>query len=299
MDNQKTLQELWVLPRNMKTLPYKFHGRALYSSDKLKLKFFEAMLKTDWGKYHAKNFQRLIKQNYIVPTLMVHGIRNFLKRKFKSEDKIEGRDWTKDVQGVYSSEHEKVFVFIDNESSWYGHASNKILVKTTLHETMHLSAAKNNAGFLRVMKPTLEKFYEEYYKDIFSCRKVDVTKIIQAMHKGEGRFSKNLHNNFMKAVVDATQNETKLDEATYEEIMRDLYFITGYFPWSPELLARYYPRYYHMFGPINRAYRKTFGEKNVYTSPAQELWALSEVAAVMVELLPTDRRVANLLSNIK
>jgi len=44
---------------------------------------------------------------------------------------------------------------------------------------------------------------------------------------------------------------------------------------------------------------ETFGERNKYTSPAQELWALSEVAAVMVELLPVDRRVSAILTNIK
>ena len=122
MDEQKTLQELWVLPRNMEPLPFKFHGKVLYSSDKLKLKFFEAMLKTKWGKYHAKNLQRLIQKDYIVPALMVKGIRDFLKRKFVSED------WTKAVQGVFSSQLDKVIVFIDNNSTWVGLSSNKALV---------------------------------------------------------------------------------------------------------------------------------------------------------------------------
>lgn len=293
MDDQKTLQELWVLPRNMEPLPFKFHGRVLYSSDKLKLKFFEAMLSTEWGKYHAKNLKRLIQKNYIVPALMVKGILNFLKRKFVTED------WTKQVQGVFSSELDKVVVFIDNESSWMGHASNKVLVKTTLHETMHLSAEKNLAGFFKVMKPTFEQFYGEYYKDVFSCKQIDTTKILQAMYKMEGRFSKDIHRRLIEAVVEATKKETTLDDGAYEEIMKDLYMITGTFPLSPNLLMRYYPRYYHMFGPLNRAYMKVFKERNVYTSPVQELWALSEVAAVMVELSPVDRRVANLLSNIK
>ena len=103
----------------------------------------------------------------------------------------------------------------------------------------------------------------------------------------------------MTAVLNATKNETNLDEEKYTEIAQDLFFITRYFPLSPALLMRYYPRYYHMFAPLNRAYLHTFGKKNEYTTPAQELWALSEVAAVMVEILPTDIRVANLLSNIK
>ncbi len=293
MDNQQTLQELWALPVNMKPLPFKFHGRTLYSSDKLKLKFFEAILATDWGKFHAKNLQRLVQKDYIVPTLMDKGILSFLVKKFIS------RDWSKSVQGLYSPDLDKVLVFIDNNSTWMGLSSNKTLVKTTLHETMHLSASKNKAGFFKVMKPTFEKYYSGYYQDIFSCPKIDVTKILQAMYKMEGKFTKNLHRTLMTAITDSTRSETKLDEGEYEDILKDLYLIIGNFPWSPNLLIRYYPRYYHIFGPLNKAYMNTFRERNSYTSPAQELWALSEVAAVMVELLPVDRRVANLLSNIK
>ena len=68
---------------------------------------------------------------------------------------------------------------------------------------------------------------------------------------------------------------------------------------APNLLMRYYGKYYHIFGPLNKAYMQTFKERNSYTSPAQELWAISEVTAVMVELLPVDQRVSKLLTNIK
>lgn len=289
----KTLQELWALPVNMKELPFDFYGNKLYSSDKLKLKFFEAVLATEWGKYHAKNLQRLVQQNYIVPVIMNKGILGFLSKKFLS------RDWSKNVQGLYSGELEKVLVFIDNNSSWMGLSSNKELVKTTLHECMHLSASKNKNGFFKIMKPTFQKYYGSYFKDIFSCSQIDISKTLNSLMNMEGRFSISLHNNYMTNLKIATEKTTTLDSSEYTDIFQDIFNVTRIFPISPNLIMRYYPRYYHILGPLNTAYMNTFGERNSYTSPVQELWAISEVAAVMVELLPVDRRVSSILSNIK
>jgi hypothetical protein len=126
MEEYKTIQELWALPTEMKQLPFDFHGYKLYSSDKLKLKFFEAVLATDWGKYHAKNIKRLLDRQYVVPAFMDKSILGFLSKRFK-------KDWTKNVQGLYSGELNKVIIFIDNNSNWLGLSSNKNLVKTTLH----------------------------------------------------------------------------------------------------------------------------------------------------------------------
>jgi hypothetical protein len=290
---QQTLQELWALPRNMEPLPYDFHGKKLYSSDKLKLKFFEAVLATEWGKYHAQNLKRLVQDGYIVPALMTKNLIGFLAKKFLS------KDWSKNVQGLYSSDLDKVLVFIDNNSTWMGLSSNKTLVKTTLHETMHLSASKNKPGFFKVMKTTFEKYYGSYYEDIFSCDSINTDQILKVMYKLEGIWSPSLHKQLIDAIVKAVKPTTDLSDEEYEHILQDVFTATRVLPTNPNLIMRFYPRYYHLFGPLNKAYLETFKERNSYTSPVQELWALSEVAAVMVELLPVDRRVSKLLSNIK
>ncbi len=293
MNEQQTLQELWALPVNMKPLPYDFFGKKLYSSDKLKLKFFEAILSTPWGKHHAKNLQRLVQKNYIVPVIMTKGLLGFLSKKFLT------KDWTKNLVGVYYPDLDKVFVFIDNSSTWMGLSSNKTLVKTTLHETMHLSAIKNKSGFFKVMQKTLKKYYENYYKEIFSCKKLNMDKVIKIMLQNEGEFYPSKHNKFIKALTEAVEPVTTMDEDAFLDRMQDINMVTRSFPISPQLIMRYYPRFYHLFGPLNTAYMQTFGERNKYTTPVQELWSLSEVASVMVELLPVDRRVSMLLSNIK
>jgi hypothetical protein len=289
---EQTIQELWALPINMKELPYDFHGYKLFTSDKLKLKFFEAILATSWGKYHAKNVNRLLKTGNIVPVIMNKGIISFLAKKFFS------MDWSKEVQGLYSGELNKVLVFIDNNSNWMGVSSNKNIVKTTLHECMHLSANSNMNGFMKIMKPTFQTYYSSYYADIFSCENVNADKIVKTMVKLEGIFNSTLQSKLIKEIMDAT-SKSKLDKEEYENILKDLFTITRNFPLNPNLIMRYYSKYYHIFGPLNTAYMKTFKERNSYTSPVQELWALSEVAAVMVELLPVDPRVAKVLSNIK
>jgi hypothetical protein len=294
MEDKKTLNELWALPINMKELPFDFHGYKLYSSDKLKLKFFEAVLATPWGKHHAKNFQKLLKTNNIVPVLMEKNIRGFLAKKFLS------RDWTKNVAGLYSSELGKVLVFIDNNSSWLGLSSNKELVKTTLHELMHLSASSNMVGFFKIMKPTFEQYYGNYYGDIFSCKNnPPMNNVLKALYRLEGVFSTSLHKKYMEALLDDVKPASSLQNEEFNYLFQDIYTVTRQFPLAPNLLMRFYPRYYHIFGPLNDTYVKTFGERNSYTSPAQELWALSEVASVMVELLPVDGRVSKVLANIK
>jgi hypothetical protein len=293
MEEYKTLQELWALPVNMKPLPYDFYGHQLYSSEKLKLKFFEAILATQWGKYHAKNLYRLIQRDFIVPAIMNKGILSFLAKKFLSVD------WSKAVQGLYDSRLKKVIVFIDNSSTWMGLSSNKILVKTTLHECMHLAANSNENGFFKIMKPTFTQYYGGYFSDIFSCEKINIEKVLKQLLKIEGVFSQPLHKKYMAALRDATENETSLDEMQYDNIFGDIFTMTRIFPLSPNLIMRYYPKYYHILSPLNKAYINTFNERNSYTTPVQELWVLSEVASVMSELLPVDRRVSNLLSNIK
>jgi len=290
---QQTIQELWALPYNMEPLPFDFHGKKLYSSDKLKLKFFEAVLATPWGKFHAKNIKRLVQTGNIVPALMDKGIASFLAKKFLS------KDWSKNVQGLYSGELGKVIIFIDNNSNWLGVSSNKDLVKTTLHECMHLSAQDNMNGFMKIMTPTFMKYYSSYFDDIFSCKGFNASTVIKALKPMEGIFSTNLHKKYMNALWDEVGKTTSLDEEEADDLMKDIFMITRNFPTNPNLLMRYYGKYYHIFGPLNKAYMQTFRERNSYTSPAQELWALSEVAAVMVELVPVDQRVAKVLSNIK
>jgi len=293
MEENITLQELWALPINMEPLDYDFFGYKLYSSDKLKLKFFEAVLTTPWGKYHAKNIQRLVKQNKIVPVIMNKNIGGFLIKKFLT------KDWTKNVQGLFNPTLNKVIVFIDNNSSWLGLSSNKELVKTTLHECMHLSASDNMKGFFKIMELTFKKYYGGYFSDIFECQNIKVNKILKALYDMEGKYSQSLHNAYMKNLQDATRSKSNLDEDEYNNIFSDVFMISKAFPTNPNLLMRYYSRFYHIFGPLNTAYMKTFGERNSYTSPSQEIWALSEVASVMVELSPVDQRVSKVLSNIK
>lgn len=294
MDEQNNLNELWVLPINMTKLKFDFNGYELFSSDKLKLKFFEGVIATEWGKRHSKNLLRLIKADKIVPALMSKKIRTFLSKKLFSND------WTKDVLGVFDPHKKHVIIFIDNGSSWAGLSSNKELAKTSLHECMHLSAESNKAGFFKIMKPTLHKFYGDYFRNIFSCKgtpKLD--KTLQALYKLDGYFSLTLHKRYMTALKNETQPFSTLDTKEYDSIFSDIFMVTRNFPLAPNLLVKFYPRFYHIFAPLNDAYISTFGERNKYTSPSQELWAISEVAAVMVELLPTDIRVSKILDNIK
>lgn len=293
MEDKQTIQELWALPIKMEDTSYDFYGHKLYSSDKLKLKFFEAVLATDWGKFHAKNIQRLMKQEYIVPVIMNKGILGYLAKKFIL------KNWTNNVQGLFSPNLNKVLVFIDNNSNWFGVSSNDHLVKTTLHECMHLSASRNINGFFKIMKPTFEKYYGTYFSDIFQCKTINATNIVKTLLKMEGWYSNNIQKNYMNTVREATEKTSKLDNNEYNEIFQDLFTVTKVLPLSPNLLLRFYPRYFHIFRPLDTAYTKTFGERNKYTTVAQELWAFSEVASVMVELLPTDGRVAKVLSNIK
>ena len=62
--------------------------------------------------------------------------------------------------------------------------------------------------------------------------------------------------------------------------------------------AKSYKKWGSIFTELNNSYIQTFGKRNTYTSPFQELVSVSEVACVMAEMKSTDPRVKSILKLI-
>jgi hypothetical protein len=292
----ENIHELFAPPVGLKLVNV-IDGMKLYSSAKLMKNFLLAFEKSSRGSDKVKIIKALMSKGLIVPCFKSKGVFPFLKYK------IFGDQQSKAILGMYHLETKKVYILIDNSSTIFGTSSNDELISTTLHETMHLAAGRNMKGFLKVMMPTLRTFYSEAFTQIFSLKSVPkIDKIIYHLALYES--SKNLNVNkqlttYYHLLYDTFNNSTNLDETQFRLKIQNYIVSMKIFFVSFSSFVRSYRKWQSIFIELNHAYEKTFGKRNIYTSPFQELVSVSEVACVMAEMKSKDQRVNSILKILK
>lgn len=290
------IQEFFAPPVGLKLVDV-VDGMKLYSSSKLMKNFLLAFKKSSRGSDKVKIIEKLMKKGFIVPCFRSKGVFNFLKYK------MFGDNESKSILGMYHIENKRVYILIDNNSTIFGTSSNDEMVSTTLHETMHLAAGKNMKGFLKVMMPTLRKYYGEAFTLIFSLKSVpNIDKIIH--HLASYEDSKNRPVNkqlseYYYLLYDTFKNSTKLEERDFRLKLQNYIVAMKIFFVSFSTFVRSYRKWQSIFIELNHAYEKTFGKRNIYTSPFQELVSVSEVACVMAEMRSKDPRVNSILKMLR
>jgi len=290
------IQELFAPPVGLKLVDT-VDGMKLYSSTKLMKNFLLAFKKSSRGSDKVKIIEKLMKKGFIVPCFRSKGVFNFLKYK------MFGDNDSKSILGMYHIENKRVYILIDNNSTIFGTSSNDEMVSTTLHETMHLAAGKNMKGFLKVMMPTLRKYYGEAFTLIFSLKSVpNIDKVIH--HLASYEDSKNRPVNkqlseYYHLLYDTFKSSTKLEEKDFRLKLQNYIVAMKIFFVSFSTFVRSYRKWQSIFIELNHAYEKTFGKRNIYTSPFQELVSVSEVACVMAEMRSKDTRVNSILKILR
>jgi len=290
------IQELFAPPVGLKLVDT-VDGMKLYSSTKLMKNFLLAFKKSSRGSDKVKIIEKLMKKGFIVPCFRSKGVFNFLKYK------MFGDNDSKSILGMYHIENKRVYILIDNNSTIFGTSSNDEMVSTTLHETMHLAAGKNMKGFLKVMMPTLRKYYGEAFTLIFSLNSVpNIDKVIH--HLASYEDSKNRPVNkqlseYYHLLYDTFKSSTKLEEKDFRLKLQNYIVAMKIFFVSFSTFVRSYRKWQSIFIELNHAYEKTFGKRNIYTSPFQELVSVSEVACVMAEMRSKDTRVNSILKILR
>ena len=288
----ENIQELFAPPIGLKLVDV-VDGMKLYSSAKLMKKFLLAFEKSSRGSDKVDIIDKLMKKGLIIPCFRSKGMLKFLKHKmFGSQD-------SKAIMGMYHLENKRVYVLIDNNATIFGTSSNDLLVSTTLHEAMHLAAGRNMKTFLKVMMPTLRKYYSEAFKQIFALKSVpDIDKIIYHLASYENPKKINTNKKlteYYNLLYDTFKPQTKLEEKPFRLQLQNYIVSMKIFFVSFPTFVRSYRKWQGIFMELNHAYEKTFGKRNTYTSPFQELVSVSEVACVMAEMKSNDPRVKSIL----
>lgn len=291
----ENLNELFAPPVGLKLVDV-VDGMKLYSSAKMFKKFLLAFEKSSRGKDKVQLIDNMMKKGMLVPCFKSKGIFKFLKHKaFGSAD-------SKSIMGMYHLESKRVYVIIDNNSTVFGTSSNDELVSTTLHELMHLSAGKNMKGFLKVMMPTFRQYYSEAFAQIFSLKSVpNIDNIIYHIATYEDPRKVNTNKKlteYYNLLYDTFVNHTQLDGKAFRLQLQNYIVSMKIFIVSFSSFVRSYRKWGSIFTELNNSYVKTFGKRNTYTTPFQELISVSEVACVMAEMRSTDARVKSILKLI-
>jgi hypothetical protein len=290
------IQEFFAPPVGLKLVDV-VDGMKLYSSAKLMKNFLLAFKKSSRGSDKVKIIEKLMKKGLIVPCFRSKGVFNFLKYKmFGSQD-------SKSILGMYHIENKRVYILIDNNSTIFGTSSNDEMVSTTLHESMHLAAGRNMKGFLKVMMPTLRKYYGEAFSLIFSLKSIpNLDKIIHHLSLYESSKNQNVNkqlSEYYHLLYDTFKSSTKLEERDFRLKLQNYIVAMKIFFVSFSSFVRSYRKWQSIFIELNHAYEKTFGKRNTYTSPFQELVSVSEVACVMAEMRSKDSRVSSILKILR
>ncbi|MFW9871847.1 MAG: hypothetical protein ACFFG0_02010 [Candidatus Thorarchaeota archaeon] len=287
------IQELFSAPTGLEA-EITISGTTFYSSKRLKDNFIVAFGKSSKGKHVYPEISNLIKKGLVIPCYKSKNLLSFIKNKLtQSPDKY--------ILAFYNIDERKVIVLIDNNISLFGTSSNNSLASTTLHECMHLVAGSNISKFVQTFKSYLIKYYSTFFEDYLSLKEVskkDIENVIIYLAKYEKRGPKYANRdlaNYFRFLYENFKTSTMLDERTLQVRLTNYIVAAKLFIVNPQTLFKSSSKFEMIFTSLNRAYQKSFGKSNKYTTPIQEVISLSEVACVLSEMRPKDPIIKKLL----
>lgn len=291
MDNNKDIQqELFALPIGNKVVA-KVEGTKLYSNDKLKEKYVKALEDRNETKKVSKEFKRLVKEGKIVPCWLNKGILRFIAYK------IFAPFSTKGVLGFFHPESGKFYIIIDNNMT-AGISSNTMLAKLTLHESMHMLAHKRPGGFIRLFSDELDKWFYNYFIEIFDLDTTKMPKNFSTIKPTKFLFQNveikmNIDNTvfkkYRKMVSDLCKPYTKLEEDEFEKRLSELTMLPRIYYGNLDSFMQLTKRYKYMIDPMYNSYSTSFGIKGLSTLCIQELMYPSEIVCIIAESKPSNK----------
>ena len=293
---EEYLKELFATPTGLEPA-YETSGMTFYSSPKLKQNFILAFEKSSKGKHVAAEVKRLIEKDIIVPCYKSKNLFGFIKRKFsQNPDKY--------ILAFFVIEDQKVIVLVENSSTIFGTSSNNELASNTMHECMHLASSRNLSKFIQIFLPHLNAYYSEFFMDYLDLKskepkKVnDIIRYMVQFEKNGPMYANSKLAEFYRVIENSLITSSNLEANEFKIRLTNLIVASKLFILSMPTLIKNARRYSMVFTSLNRAYLKTFGKKNTYTFPIQEMISLSEVACVLAEMKPKDSSIKKLFQII-
>ncbi len=287
--NQQLQQELYALPIRLKQVAIIDNTLKLYSSKSLKKKYVKSLAKVGLTKPIKEKIEELVDKEIINPVWMNKGLLRL------TTFKIFAPSGLKLTMGFFTPDLGKIYILIDNNIR-LGYVSDNQLAFLTLHESMHLAAAKMKRQYLSHFKEEFDLFYSNLFKEIFSIpdkHKFDPSQIIDFMfRKFEMRSNFNFKSEkdgYKKVIYSCVRKHSTLKDDQFTVMVHKyLFLIESYFK-NINYFLKIIKYHKDILVPIYNSYSKSFNRTHLKTLCIQELFFPSEVIAVKSESVPDAR----------
>jgi len=286
--NEQYLEELFALPFNTYQVA-NLDGMKIYSSDTLKRKYVEAMREMDKTKPIAEAIDKLVDKSTILPAWLNKGIFRLIFFK------IFAPPGSQNVLGFYTSQHDQIYLLIDNNIS-FGYAPNQRLMHLTIHESMHMAASHMRNSFVNLFTPEIVSFYSSMYEDLFQIPANQITKQCNTIMKylfKEFEFNsesltmitiKKFLKDYRELLDKSFRSLTRLPQEKFDKYLLDyIAFINLYFSDINRFINSIRSSYPHIYRAMLRGYKNGLGFENNFSLCVQELFFVSEIVCIYSE----------------
>ena len=291
-NQEEYLQELFTLPFRVYPVA-ELSGEKIYGSDKLKRKFIEVLDK----KLKDKKIISLVVKDKIIPCWVSKGILSLTKFKIFAPTMI------KQIRAFYESNVDKIFILLDT-NTFFGYISNNWIVSLTLHELQHM--AVKSTRWLRIAEKILIPFYYFYWKEVLQVKKQsdkllsDVKIYINHLYNVERSIFKDRFEKVLIANKDFIRKRfSKYNSTIAKRVSEDITNLVYLFLTNDSKFLKQYYQNKQIIAPLYKSYRFLGSKAERSTLAIQELFAPSEVCAVLSESQysknPVLKKIVNLI----
>jgi len=294
--DEKHLKELFAVPIGLE-LEATVDGQKFYSSEGLRKAFMKSMGAAGRATGIYKQVETLVmKKKLIVPCYLSKNMFRFFKHK------MFGNPADKDMLGFYHMKQKRVFILVDNNTNFIGTAKDDELASTTMHECVHLYADRARGKFLKTFMPELERFYISAFSRMFRLKtKPDVKPIIKFLAKYEYNRGYQLNKQLTKyyyLLEKQLKPHSELSDDNFRILLTKLIVAVKLSMVQFDQFIRVYRQNIDIFGPLDRAYKDSFGKVNNVAGVYQELSSISEVICVLTEIYPTHPKIKKIFKDM-
>jgi hypothetical protein len=276
------INELFTIPRGELEIAGSFYGDKVYTSDKLKKSFIEAVGKSSKGAPLRKKIEELVSRSVLIPVYKSKSIfRSLLKTQPIS---LQG------ISGSAIPDLKKIFILIETEANIFSFISNDALASVTVHEMTHLLSILKPNFFYKTFLDDMMKFYSFYFCSLLKCRKEEIKKenlesLCRFIYNVEiGKYnSLNFLREYDGLIKETFKGSSYLSEdefdATIHDFITSLYTIFKALDSGGSLIPRITVHFKKIYLPLYVTYNKLYGVNLLanHQLAYQELFAPSEI----------------------
>lgn len=163
----------------------------LYTSDKLKKEFKELIAEQDIFSKHYEAINKLVDKDIIIPVICSKNILTMVSRR------IFVPEANKLVLGFYNPQNKKIYMLLENHTSFIYWLKEDDMAKVLIHELQHAMASFYKEEFYRIHKDSLISYFKTFHNAQFKVElnDEDTWKIIMWIYENyekTGDYSKDV-----------------------------------------------------------------------------------------------------------